>query len=73
MLISSASLAGTQVSSFITGFLLAKIGRRSTILVMAVPFITGWVMLALALPLDLGYPWYFYIGRILTGKDLISK
>lgn len=67
--IGSSYTLGAMVSGLVTGYMLATIGRKYTMLIMAVPFTAGWVLLALTAPLDLGQPVYFYVGRALTGND----
>ena len=59
---------GALISSCITGFVMSKLGRRYTIIVMAIPFIAGSILLALTKPLDLSEIAYFYVGRILAGE-----
>eukprot|EP00095_Tigriopus_kingsejongensis_P000011 snap_masked-scaffold342_size201858-processed-gene-1.5 protein:Tk00011 transcript:snap_masked-scaffold342_size201858-processed-gene-1.5-mRNA-1 annotation:"nad-dependent protein deacetylase sirtuin-2" len=65
--ISSLLTIGALVSSFVTGILIAKIGPKWTMIIMAIPSIIGWVILTITEPLQLGDPWLFYVGRILTG------
>ena len=35
---------------------------------MGIPFIGGWLFLALTKPLNLDEAYYFYIGRFVAGK-----
>ena len=65
--IGSTYTLGALVSGLATGVLLAQVGRKWTMLLMAVPYISGWVLLTLTGPLDLADPAWFYAGRILTG------
>ncbi len=46
----------------IAGYLLSKMGRKITLMMLAVPFVAGWVLLATCKTVAL-----LYIGRILTG------
>ena len=51
----------------VTGYLLSQIGRKNTMLLMSIPFASGWVLLTLTAPLNLAHAAYFYVGRILAG------
>ena len=45
-----------------------SIGRKWTLILLAVPLILGWICLLIpAYKIDIGTPALFYIGRILTG------
>ena len=45
-----------------------SIGRKWTLILLAVPLILGWICLLIpAYRIDIGSPALFYIGRILTG------
>ena len=45
-----------------------SIGRKWTLILLAVPLILGWICLLIpAYKIDIGSPALFYIGRILTG------
>ena len=63
------SPAGALFSGLATGFLENKIGRKWTMLLMAIPFLSGWIILTLTKPLGLGNdgPEWFYVGRALAG------
>ena len=43
-------------------------GRRWGNILMAIPATAGWILLAMAGPLNMNNPWTFYMGRTLTGK-----
>ncbi|CAL8145354.1 unnamed protein product [Orchesella dallaii] len=53
---------GTALSAPITGYMIKKFGRKSTLLISAIPFAIGWA--ALAFPTKV---WMLYTGRFLTG------
>jgi MFS family permease len=68
--IGSLLTLGCLATSFVTGFLMGKIGRKWTIVLMSVPFILGWVLILLPMLLSVtgdGAKWLFYTGRFLTG------
>ncbi|TRY70088.1 hypothetical protein TCAL_05190 [Tigriopus californicus] len=65
--IGSTYTLGAMVSAIVTGFLLARIGRKWTMLGMAIPFILGWLLLCISVPLTLDEAYWFYIGRALAG------
>jgi MFS family permease len=58
---------GALIASQLTGFLLPRIGRKWTLIVLSVPFTIGWVCLLIPGPADLTGPTLFYVGRIFTG------
>lgn len=61
---------GAFFSSFVTGVSLSTVGRRWSLIGMGVPFVLGWVLLLLPVPLGLSADaaiWMFYLGRFITG------
>ena len=64
---------GALVSSFATGIMMAKIGRKWTMIAMAAPFIAGWICLTIPIPLDIDTPWIYYAGRFLTGNIPVTR
>ena len=61
---------GAFLSSFVTGVSLSMVGRKWTLIGMGVPFVLGWVLLLLPVPLKLSTDaaiWMFYMGRFVTG------
>ncbi|CAL8094285.1 unnamed protein product [Orchesella dallaii] len=60
--IASDALLAAIVSGIPTCFLLEKIGRKATIMLISIPFVTGWLMIAFAVNLVM-----VDMGRILTG------
>ncbi|CAL8109444.1 unnamed protein product [Orchesella dallaii] len=60
--IASLALLGALFSAPVSGFLIAKIGRRRTMLFTAIPFSIGWFLIAFAPDLPV-----LYVGRFLTG------
>ena len=55
------------MACIICGFLMDKIGRKWTLIVMTLPASIGWILLALAGFVPLTSPYWFYAGRLLTG------
>ncbi|ODN03647.1 Facilitated trehalose transporter Tret1 [Orchesella cincta] len=60
--IASDALLAAILSGIPTCLLLEKIGRKATIMLISIPFVTGWLMIAFAVNLTM-----VEIGRILTG------
>ncbi|ODM94716.1 Facilitated trehalose transporter Tret1 [Orchesella cincta] len=60
--VASLALLGALFAAPVSGFLIAKIGRRRTMLFTAFPFSIGWFLIAFAPDLPV-----LYIGRFLTG------
>ncbi|CAG7834852.1 unnamed protein product [Allacma fusca] len=60
--IGSMTPLGCFFSGFVAGFLVEKIGRRWTMLVMALPFVGGWLIISFA-----PTPTWMLAGRFLTG------
>lgn len=59
---------GCVISCLITGYFLSVIGRKWTLILMVIPFSIGWILLLITVPLGLTSPWWFYVGRLLTGR-----
>ena len=61
---------GAFLSAFVTGVSLSTVGRKWTLIGMGVPFVLGWILLLLPVPLKLSTDaavWMFYMGRFVTG------
>jgi MFS family permease len=72
--IGSLFTIGALLSSFVTGYLMSTIGRKWTMISMAVPFVIGWILLLLPDPTDMSPDaarWMFYSGRFITGTRII--
>lgn len=54
---------GALVSGPITGLLIDKIGRKTSMLILSAPFVLGWLLIAFAQNLAM-----LLAGRFLTGK-----
>jgi MFS family permease len=69
--IGSIFTLGALSSSFVAAYLMGAIGRKKTLIIMAAPFIVGWLLLLLPVPLKMNEnvsKWMFLVGRYLTGK-----
>ncbi|CAL8109368.1 unnamed protein product [Orchesella dallaii] len=60
--IGSLVTIGALVGACCSGFLIEKIGRKKSLIVVGIPYITGWLTIALASQI-----YMLYIGRFLTG------
>ena len=66
--ISSLFGIGALFSCAITGILMSKIGRKWTLIALNGPLLLGWMCLLIpAYKTDITNPYWFYVGRILTG------
>lgn len=63
--IASLPVMVVPIGALLTGLCMDKIGRLNTIRVACVPYIIGWILIALADNI-----WMLYIGRFLTGFTL---
>jgi predicted MFS family arabinose efflux permease len=50
------------------GFLMEKVGRKIILMILAVPFITGWLVKAASYNLAM-----MYVGRMMTGKCVTEE
>ena len=54
---------GALVACLVTGYLITKIGRKTTMLVMSPPFVLGWLLVAFARNVPM-----MIAGRWISGK-----
>ncbi|CAG7643816.1 unnamed protein product [Allacma fusca] len=60
--ISALTPIGALVAGFASGYSIQKIGQKGTMLLLAAPFVAGWLMMAYAKTLSL-----IMVGRFITG------
>jgi predicted MFS family arabinose efflux permease len=53
---------GAVVSGPPIGFIIGRIGRKSSLMILSIPYVVGWLLIASAMNLNM-----LYSGRILTG------
>lgn len=53
---------GAILGGPLAGFLVEKMGRKTTVMLTALPYVFGWLLIAAS-----GHPYVIYIGRTLTG------
>ena len=67
--IASLSNIGQLFGAVATGVLSGKFGRRPTLMMLCLPLLAGWTVLAMA-----GHNvWLFYAGRLLQGVGVMSS
>lgn len=61
-ILASLSSAGTPFGCLLSGVLLDRFGRKKTLIMIEIPLIIGWLMIAFASDIMM-----IYIGRVLVG------
>lgn len=55
-------MISTPVGALVSGFLSETVGRKTTIQITALPFLVGWIFMAVS-----SEKIWLYIGRFVTG------
>ncbi|KAJ8920253.1 hypothetical protein NQ315_011914 [Exocentrus adspersus] len=63
--ISSVLPLGAVFGPYVFGFMAKTIGRKTTLMIAAVPFFLSFITLAIAL-----YPWTYYVARFVKGMTI---
>lgn len=58
----SLSSAGTPIGCLLSGYVMDRLGRKKTLIMIEIPLIIGWLLIAFASDITM-----IYIGRVLVG------